>query len=78
MHWQTKNNTLTTTIECASFMDAVEKINAIARLAETAQHHPDINLYDYKKLTIILTTHDAGGVTEADHNLAKQITELVT
>lgn len=60
------------------FMSAVELINAIAKLAEAADHHPDLHLTGYKHLTVELTTHSAGGrVTQKDRELAAKIESLV-
>lgn len=55
------------------FMQAIKVIQKIAKLAERADHHPDLHLTRYKHLKIVLTTHDAGGVTERDFRLARQI-----
>jgi 4a-hydroxytetrahydrobiopterin dehydratase len=44
-------------------------------LAEAAQHHPDITI-KWNRVTLSLTTHDAGGISEKDFNLAKQIDAL--
>ena len=49
---------------------------AVAELAESAQHHPDI-LIRWNKVTLTLSTHDAGGLTERDFLLAKSIDRLV-
>jgi 4a-hydroxytetrahydrobiopterin dehydratase len=46
-------------------------VNAIADLAEQAQHHPDIDVR-WNKVTLAFTTHDAGGLTEKDFALARQ------
>lgn len=54
-------------------MDAVR---AIDPLAEAADHHPDL-LVGYGRLEVRLTTHDAGGVTEKDFQLAAQIERVV-
>lgn len=56
----------------ASFMDAVAFVNQIAELAEAAQHHPDINIR-WRNVTIALTTHEAGGITRLDLDLAQAI-----
>ncbi len=60
-----------------NFIESLEFANEVGALAEVANHHPNILLHDYKKVTISLTTHDAGGrITDKDHLLARQITEL--
>jgi 4a-hydroxytetrahydrobiopterin dehydratase len=57
------------------FPAAVKFVNAVAELAEEAQHHPDIDIR-WNKVTLALTTHDAGGLTEKDFLLAKKSDEL--
>jgi 4a-hydroxytetrahydrobiopterin dehydratase len=51
-------------------------IGAIAQLAEAANHHPDLNLHGYRRLTVTLSTHSEGGVTMKDIRLAEQIENL--
>lgn len=70
--WQAAGGTLTRTIVCASFPDAIACIVQIGFLAEAAAHHPDINIR-WRTLTLRLTTYDAGGITERDIALAAQI-----
>ncbi|MDP4220732.1 MAG: 4a-hydroxytetrahydrobiopterin dehydratase [Bacteroidota bacterium] len=59
-----------------SFSNAAEFIGKIAPIANEQDHHPDILLHDYKKVRIMLSTHDAGGVTTNDFKLAKAIDAL--
>lgn len=59
------------------FVQAIEFVNQIASLAEQMNHHPDILIFDYKKVKISLFTHDANRVTEKDHKLAKSIDDLI-
>lgn len=47
-------------------------VNRVAEYAEKVQHHPDI-LVRYNKVTISVSTHDAGGITEKDFALAKAV-----
>ena len=54
---------------------AIEFVTAVAKLAEKAWHHPDIDIR-WNKVTLALTTHDAGGLTEKDFKLAKQFDRL--
>ena len=58
------------------FMAAVDFINAIAPIAESENHHPDIHLTDYRKLSIVLSTHAIGGLSENDYIVAAKINEL--
>ncbi len=66
-----------TEIICKDFMAAVRLINKIAKLAEKMDHHPDLHLTGYRKLKIVLTTHEAGGVTQREFKLAKKISDAV-
>ena len=59
-----------------NFVSAVHLINQIAELSEALNHHPDIHLTDYRKLNIVLSTHSAGGLTDLDFTLARQIEDL--
>ena len=72
--WARTGDTLTRTIQCADFVEALALTLEIGRLAEKANHHPDISLHDYRKLDITLCSHDAGRtVTDKDLSLARQI-----
>ncbi len=56
-------------------MDAIGFVNRIAQAAEKAGHHPDITI-NYNVVSIALSTHSEGGVTEKDFELAKEIDGL--
>jgi 4a-hydroxytetrahydrobiopterin dehydratase len=56
----------------ADFAAAIAFVNRVAGLAEAADHHPDI-LINYDRVTLTLTSHDAGGLTERDFRLAAGI-----
>jgi len=56
-----------------SFSSAAEFIGKIAPIANEQDHHPDLLLHDYKKVRVMVSTHDAGGVTSKDFKLAKAI-----
>lgn len=60
----------------SNFAAAVGIVNAIAVLAESADHHPDILIYGWNKVRIILSTHNVGGLTILDFNLASKIESL--
>ena len=51
-------------------------VNAIASLAESQWHHPDLEV-SFKKVKVKLTTHEAGGITERDLRLAESLNELI-
>jgi 4a-hydroxytetrahydrobiopterin dehydratase len=56
----------------ASFAEAMAFVNRVAALAEEVDHHPDI-LVEYGRVTLTLSSHDAGGLTERDFRLAGRI-----
>jgi 4a-hydroxytetrahydrobiopterin dehydratase len=58
----------------ASFNESMAFANRVAALAEAADHHPDI-LIQYDKVTLTLSSHDEGGLTERDFKLARRIDE---
>ncbi|GHC58745.1 4a-hydroxytetrahydrobiopterin dehydratase [Roseibacillus persicicus] len=64
------------TIEFEEFTEAIDCVNDIAEIAEEAQHHPDFDIR-YSKVILRLTTHDEGGVTPADIEMAGRIDNLV-
>ena len=55
-----------------SFPDAIKFVNQVADLAEQTDHHPDI-LINYRRVTLTLSTHSEGGITQKDFDLATQI-----
>ncbi len=59
-----------------NFKAAVELINRITDIAESMNHHPDLHLTAYKHLRLELTTHDAGGLTAQDFDMAARIDRL--
>ena len=74
--WEVEGETIVREFEFSDFLEAIDFINRIAPLAEDADHHPEIfNVYDTVELT--LTTHDAGGLTDKDFDLAEQIDKQV-
>lgn len=73
MNWNEKNNALERTFDLSNFEEALNFINQVGVIAKRIQHHPDIHLFDYNKVKLTLTTHDEGGLTEKDYELARQI-----
>jgi 4a-hydroxytetrahydrobiopterin dehydratase len=73
--WTRQGSELRRTVELEDFPAAIRLVNAIAAEAEKAQHHPDIDIR-WNKVTLALTTHDAGGLTESDFEMAKTINGL--
>lgn len=74
--WEIDGEVLSKTFAHASFARAMGFVTAVGVVAEKAFHHPDIDIR-YSKVTIALTTHDAGGLTENDLKLAGVIDNLV-
>ena len=73
--WSLHNGMIVRTFVFADFVAALRFVNAIAEAAEAADHHPDIDIR-YNKVTLSLTTHDSGGLTEKDFALAAQADTL--
>ena len=65
------------TVKCKDFLDAVGVIQRIAPIAEAEDHHPDLHLTGYRRLTIELSTHAIGGLSENDFILAAKIDQLL-
>jgi 4a-hydroxytetrahydrobiopterin dehydratase len=73
--WRMENNELVRTVAFANFRVALDFVNKVGELAESAGHHPDIDIR-YNRVRLALATHDAGGLTQKDFDLAKQIEAL--
>ena len=73
--WQQSGTAITRTFQFKDFPAAMIFVNHVARLAEEAWHHPDIDIR-WNKVTLVLSTHDAGGLTEKDFALARQFDQL--
>jgi 4a-hydroxytetrahydrobiopterin dehydratase len=69
--WSQVGETIQRTFHFPDFVAAMQFVTSIADAAERAQHHPDI-LIRYNKVTLTLATHDAGGITEKDFDLARE------
>jgi 4a-hydroxytetrahydrobiopterin dehydratase len=73
--WTRDGNQITTVTTRKDFPDAMLYVGAVAYLAESAAHHPDIAIA-WNKVTFTLSTHSAGGLTAKDFALARQISAL--
>ncbi len=73
--WERIGNEITRTFECETFPAAIEFVGRVGAAAESANHHPDIDIR-WRKVTFTLATHSAGGLTAQDMQLAQQISEL--
>jgi 4a-hydroxytetrahydrobiopterin dehydratase len=74
--WAREADTIRRTITCADFRAAIDLVDAVADAAEAADHHPDIELRRYRRLTFTLTTHAAKAITQRDIGLATEIDRL--
>ncbi|BCL39409.1 4a-hydroxytetrahydrobiopterin dehydratase [Nostoc sp. MS1] len=73
--WRRQGSKLETTRKFKDFVEAIAFVNKLVEPAESAGHHPDIEV-SYNKVKITLTTHDAGGLTQKDFDLATEISQI--
>lgn len=73
--WSTDGTEISRTFEFDDFVAAVDFVDRLVAPAESAQHHPDLTI-SYNKVTVSLSTHDAGGLTNKDFTLAEEISQL--
>jgi 4a-hydroxytetrahydrobiopterin dehydratase len=73
--WTGDTSGIERTVECASFPAAIELVRQVAEVAESLDHHPDIDIR-WRKVRFAVVTHSAGGVTDLDLSLARRIDEL--
>ena len=70
-NWSKRTQTIFRTFQFQGFLRGIDFVNRIARRAQKINHHPDIDIR-FDKVTLTLTTHDAGGITEKDFSLARE------
>ena len=75
--WRVDGDALVATYATRSFATGLKLVNAVGEAAEAADHHPDITL-TYPSVTVLCTSHDSGGITQRDIDLARRTTELAT
>jgi 4a-hydroxytetrahydrobiopterin dehydratase len=75
--WERQGDEIVKTFELPTFPDAIAFVTRLADRAESANHHPDIDIR-WRKVRIALTTHDAGGLTDLDFDLATEIEGCLT
>jgi 4a-hydroxytetrahydrobiopterin dehydratase len=73
--WTKRGRSITRTYEFKDFPVAMKFVNAVARVAEKAWHHPDLDIR-WNKVTLVFSTHDEGGLTEKDFDLAARCDAL--
>ena len=75
-NWIQKTASLERDFEFDDFKAALAYVNEVGRLAEEANHHPDILIHGWNKVRLTLTTHDEDGLTDDDFKLASAINPL--
>ena len=70
--WERRGDEIRRTFSFPDFAGALAFVNRVGKLAEAMTHHPDIDIR-YSRVTLALTTHDAGGLTANDFDLAEKI-----
>ncbi|MGD0888394.1 MAG: 4a-hydroxytetrahydrobiopterin dehydratase [Acidobacteriaceae bacterium] len=70
--WALEDGKLARNWTLPTFVEAIAFVNRVARIAEEAQHHPDIDIR-YNLVRLALVSHDAGGITERDARMARQL-----
>ena len=75
LDWERDGDEIVKTVRRADFAGAMELVNEVARLAEAANHHPDVDIR-WNMVTLRLSTHSEGGLTEKDISLARAIDTL--
>ena len=71
-HWRRDGDSITRSVDAPSFLEGVELVVSVARAAEAADHHPDIDIR-WRTVTFTLSTHSEGGLTGKDFALAGEI-----
>ena len=73
--WKVESGELVRTFQFPDFRAALGFVNRVGELAEASGHHPDIDIR-YNKVRLMLVTHDAGGLTPKDFDLAARADKL--
>jgi len=73
--WGNSNQKLEKTFTFKDFNESIDFVNKVAKIAETQNHHPDIKI-NYDKVTISITDHEKGGVSEKCHKFVKSIDNM--
>ena len=74
--WTVEGEAIRRTVEARTFMDGIRIVDTVAEASEVLNHHPDIDIR-WTSLTFACSTHAAGGITNADFQLAARIDQIV-
>jgi 4a-hydroxytetrahydrobiopterin dehydratase len=70
--WSRRGDVITKTFQFRDFLTGIGFVSAVAKAADAADHHPDIDIR-YTKVICALSTHTAGGITQKDLDMARKI-----
>lgn len=73
--WQQRGNAIEKNFDCKNFDGSIAFVNRVATVANERDHHPDINV-SWNDVTLTLSSHDVGGLTERDFGLAEAIDRI--
>lgn len=76
LEWTREGEEIVRDWEFKDFAEAIAFVNRVAEAAEEANHHPDILLHGWNKVRLSLTNHSAGGLTDADFEMARKFDGL--
>jgi 4a-hydroxytetrahydrobiopterin dehydratase len=74
--WERDGDAIRRTITAGDFAAAIRLVDEVAAAAEAVDHHPDISVTRYRRVTFVLTTHAASAITRRDIELAAEIDRL--
>jgi 4a-hydroxytetrahydrobiopterin dehydratase len=74
--WRREDDEIVREWQLEDFAEAMAFVNRVAEVAEGSNHHPDILVHGWNKVRLSLTNHSAGGLTEADFEMAAKIDQL--
>jgi 4a-hydroxytetrahydrobiopterin dehydratase len=77
-NWFIEGDSIVKNYVFVNFKEAMKFVNKLADLAEEMNHHPDIKIFNYRNVTVNLSTHSAGGVTLKDIELAKKLMSCIS
>lgn len=74
--WKVEEGQLVKYFQLTDFLSALSLVNKSGEIAEQMNHHPDILIFGWNKVKFMISTHDAGGITDKDFELAKKIENI--